>query len=248
MDFVGVSSTTPHKTTTSSACAIADGLNIKAPCIDIKAGCSSGLYSLLTAYSYIKTVFEKVLLIASETPSKYANPKIKETVMGIGDGSIAILLEKTDDDLGIIGGSLGEDGELGKLVQTHGLLPPTHEAIDKDLYYYNGDSANLKDAVPPRYIDAMMTALKQCNLGINNIDLYIPHQVNKYLSSKVCENLGIPVEKQFYNIDRYGTLNGCSVLVALHDAITEGFVKAGSTVVLNTVGGGLTWGALLIKF
>ncbi|MFN8671480.1 MAG: ketoacyl-ACP synthase III [Candidatus Sericytochromatia bacterium] len=248
IDFVVVSSTTPHKTTTSSACAIAEGLGIKSPCIDLKAGCTSALYAILTAYSYVKAGFGKVLLIGSETPSKYANPKIKETIMGVGDGAIALLLEPTDEDLGIISGALGADGELGKLVQTPGLLPPTHDAIENGMYFYQGDSDSLKEAVPPRYIDALLTTLKSASLDISNIDLYIPHQINKLLTSKVCEKMGIPPEKQFYNLDRYANLAGCAVLVALHDAINEGFIKKGNIVALNTVGGGLTWGAILLKF
>ncbi len=248
IDFTIVSSTTPHKTTTSSACAIADGIGIKSPCIDIKAGCTSGLYALLTAFSYVRSGFDRVLLIASETPSKYANPKIKETVMSVGDGAIAILLEKTDENIGIIAGALGADGELGKLVQTPGLLPPTKEAIDNEMYFYQGDSDALKEVVPPRYIDGMMSALKMANLSTNEIDLYVPHQINKLLTTKVCEKMGIPLEKQFYNMSKYGNLAGASVLVALHDAMEENLIKKDSKVALNVVGGGLTWGAILLGF
>ncbi|MFN8577274.1 MAG: ketoacyl-ACP synthase III [Candidatus Sericytochromatia bacterium] len=248
IDMIIVSSTTPHKTTTSSACAIADGLGVKAPSMDMKSGCSSCLYSLLNAVMYVKAGFEKVLLIASETPSKYANPQIKETVMGVGDGAIAILLEPTEEDTGIISGFLGSDGDLGKLVQTPGLLPPTHNAIDDNLYKYQGDSNALKEAVPIRYIDSMIHALKIAELNISDIDLYIPHQVNRYLTVKVAENLGIPTEKQYYNLHKYANLAGAAVLVALHDAIEENKISTGSIVAMNVVGGGLTWGAILWKF
>jgi 3-oxoacyl-[acyl-carrier-protein] synthase-3 len=248
IDMVIVSSTTPHKTTTSSACAIADGLGIKAPSMDMKSGCSSCLYSLLTAVMYVKAGFEKVLLIGSETPSKYANPQIKETVMGVGDGAIAILLESTEDDTGIISGFLGSDGDLGKLVQTPGLLPPTHQAIDDNLYKYQGDSNALKEAVPIRYIDSMMSALKIADLNIADIDLYIPHQVNRYLTEKVAEKLNIPTEKQYYNLHKYANLAGSALLVALHDAINEKRINKGDKVAMNVVGGGLTWGAMIWQF
>lgn len=248
IDMVIVSSTTPHKTTTSSACAIADGLGIKSPSMDMKAGCSSCLYSLLNAVMYVKAGFEKVLLIASETPSKYANTDIKETVMGVGDGAVAILLEPSDDNVGILSGFLGSDGDLGKLVQTPGLLPPTHEAIDNKQYCYHGDSSALKDAVPVRYIDSMTHALKLAEVNIEDISLYVPHQVNKYLTEKVAEKLNIPTEKQYYNLHKYGSLTGASLLVALHDAIEEKRINVGDKVALNVVGGGLTWGAMVWQF
>ena len=248
IDMVIVSSTTPHKTTTSSACAIADGLEIKAPSMDMKSGCSSCLYSLLNAVMYVKAGFGKVLLIASETPSKYANTQLKDTVMGVGDGAVAMLFEPSDKDTGIISGFLGSDGDLGKFVQTPGLMPPTHEAINNGSYYYQGDSAGLKDAVPVRYIDAMTHALKIAEMSVDDLALYIPHQVNRYLTEKVAEKLNIPIEKQFYNLHKYASLAGASVLVALHDAVDEKRVKSGDRVALNVVGGGLTWGAIIWQF
>jgi 3-oxoacyl-[acyl-carrier-protein] synthase-3 len=248
IDMVILSSTTPHKITSSTSCAIAAELNIKAPCLDIKAGCTSGLYALLNASLHVKAGFERVLLIASETPSKYSNPKIQETVMGVGDGAVAFVLGNGDSGSGILGGFLGADGELGKLVNTPGLLPPNHNAIEQGKYYYHGDSASLKEAVPPRYIDAMQGALKVAGLTSAQLDLYVPHQVNRYLTQQVAKVLEIPEEKQFYNLHKHGSVAGAAVLIALHEAIKEEKIKAGYKVGMNVVGGGLTWGGLIWQF
>lgn len=248
IDFLILSSTTPHKTTSSTACAIGDEMGIKAPCLDIKAGCTSGLYALLNACLHVKAGFENVLLIASETPSKYANPKIQETVMNVGDGAVAFLLNPTDENTGIISGFLGADGELGKFVHTPGLIPPTHQAIDEGLYYYHGDSNALKEVVPPRYVDAMQCTLENAGLTVDDLDLYVPHQINKALTGQVAKILGIPEEKQFYNLHEHGNLAGSAVLVALHEAIKSGRIKSGNKVGMNVVGGGLTWGGMIWQF
>jgi 3-oxoacyl-[acyl-carrier-protein] synthase-3 len=248
IDLVILSSTTPHKITSSTACAIAAELNIKAPCLDIKAGCTSGLYALLNASLHVKSGFEKVLLIASETPSKYANPQIQETVMIVGDGAVAYVLGPGKEHEGIIGGFLGADGELGKLVHTPGLVPPTHDAIDQNLYYYHGEASTLKEIVPPRYIGAMQAALQVAGLNPSQLDLYVPHQVNRYLTRQVAKALEIPEEKQYYNLHRHGSLAGAAVLVALHEAIKEEKIKPGFKIGMNVVGGGLTWGGLVWQF
>lgn len=245
IDILLLASTTPHKTTTSSACAIGAALGIQAPCLDLKAGCSTGLYALLNAAMHVKTGFERVLLVAAETPTKYANPKIQETVIGVGDAAVALLLGPGDSSQGILGGFLGADGELGTLVNTPGLLPPTHEAIDAGQYYYHGNAAELKEAVPLRYLDAMQGALAQAALTPADLDWYVPHQVNRSLTAGVAAQLGIPAEKQVHSLPLFASTAGASVLLALHTALADGRIQSGQTIALNTVGGGLTWGALI---
>lgn len=245
IDCLILASTTPHKTTTSSACAIAAELQIQAPCFDLKAGCSTGVYALLNAAMHVHAGFQRVLLVAAETPSKYANPQIQETVMGVGDGAVALLLEPGSPEQGPLGAFLGADGQLGQLVSTPGLLPPTSQALAEGQYYYHGNSSALKEAVPLRYLDAMQGALAQAQLSAEAIDWYIPHQVNRALTQKVAQNLGIPLEKQRYTLHKYGSMAGASVLATLHEGFAQGDLQANQTLALNTVGGGLTWSGLL---
>lgn len=245
IDCLILASTTPHKTTTSSACAIAAELHIQAPCFDLKAGCSTGVYALLNAAMHVHAGFGRVLLVAAETPSKYANPKIQETVMGVGDGAVALLLGPGDNTQGPLGAFLGADGQLGQLVNTPGLLPPTAQAVAEHQYYYHGNSNALKEAVPLRYLDAMKGALQQAQLKASAIDWYIPHQVNRALTQQVAQNLGIPLEKQRYTLHQYGSMAGASVLATLHEGLHSGALEPGQILALNTVGGGLTWSGLL---
>lgn len=248
IDFLLFSSTTPHKTTTASSCAIGAALDLKVPSMDMKAGCSSGAYALMTASAYVKAGFGKVLLVAAETPSKYANPKVQETIMGVGDGAVAMLLEPTDQPTGLLGGSLASDGELGKLVNTPGLLPPSQAALEQGLYYYHGNAAELKEEVFPRYLQAMQATFEQTQLTPQDIALYIPHQVNRALTQKVGETLGFAPEKQYHNLHRHGSVAGAALLIALAEALNEKRIQAGDKVALNVVGGGLTWGGLVWQF
>ena len=246
-DFLLFSSTTPHKTTTASSCAIGDALDLKIPSMDMKAGCSSGAYALMTASLYVKAGFGRVLLVAAETPSKYANPKVQETIMGIGDGAVAFLLEPTDKPTGLLGGTLASDGELGKLVSTPGLLPPSQAALDAGLYHYHGNASELKEAVFPRYLQAMKGAFEQTGLTPEDIALYLPHQVNRALTQKVGETLGFAPDRQFHNLHRHGSVAGAALLIALAEALDER-IQSGDKVALNVVGGGLTWGGLVWQF
>ena len=245
IDCLILASTTPHKTTSSSACAIAAELQSQAPCFDLKAGCSTGVYALLNAAMHVHAGFGRVLLVTAETPSKYANPKIQETVMGVGDGAVALLLGPGHPQQGPLGAFLGADGQLGQLVNTPGLLPPTAEAVAEGQYYYHGNSSALKEAVPLRYLDAMEGALQQAQLEASAIDWYIPHQVNRALTQQVAQTLGIPPEKQRYTLHQYGSMAGASVLATLHEGLHSGDLKSGQILALNTVGGGLTWSGLL---
>jgi len=202
----------------------------------------------LTASLYVQAGFGRVLLVAAETPSKYANPKVQETVMGVGDGAVALLLEPTDQPTGLLGGALASDGELGKLVNTPGLLPPSQAALDEGLYCYHGNASELKAEVFPRYLQAMGAALKVSGLSMDEMDVYLPHQVNRALTQKVAEHLGVPLEKQYHNLHRHGSVAGAALLIALAEALQEGKIQAGSKVAMNVVGGGLTWGGLVWQF
>lgn len=245
VDLLLLASTTPHKTTTSSACAIGAALGIQAPAFDLKAGCSTGLYALLNAALHVQLGFEKVLLIAAETPTKYANPRIQETVIGLGDAAVALLLGPGSAEQGLLGGFLGADGQLGTLVNTPGLLPPTQAALEAGQYYYHGNAAELKEAVPQRYLDALQGALAEAGLSVAELDWYVPHQVNRSLTAGVAAQMGIPAEKQIHSLPLYASTAGASVLLALHTGLSDGRIQPGQRVALNTVGGGLTWGALI---
>jgi len=245
IDLVLMATTTPHKTTSASACALGAALQIQAPCLDIKAGCSTGLFALMQAAMYVKAGFDRVLLVVSETPSKYANPQIQETVMGVGDAAVALLLTPGLAHEGLLGGLIGSDGQLGELVQTPGLLPPTAEALAAGQYYYHGQASALKEAVPPRYLDALRSALAHCGKSPEELDWYLPHQVNRSLTQAIAAQVGIPPEKQVHVLERYGSATAAGVLLALHEIRSEGRLRAGQLSALNTVGGGLSWGALI---
>jgi 3-oxoacyl-[acyl-carrier-protein] synthase-3 len=245
IDLLLLATTTPHKTTTSSACAVAAELGIQAPCLDLKAGCSSGLFGLIQAALYVGAGFEKVLLVVSETPSKYANPRVQETVMGVGDAAVALLLEPGDQGQGILGALIGSDGQLGQLVQTPGLLPPTVAAIEAGQYYYHGQAAELKQAVPARYRDALRGALAQAGCEPADLDWFLPHQVNRSLTAGIAAEFGLEPAQQIHVIDRYGSTTAAGVLLALHHLRSDHAPEAGQLLALTTVGGGLSWGGLI---
>ena len=249
IDLFVLATTSPLKITSSTAGAVEARLQMEAPGIELKAGCSSGLYALMTALSYMNFGAKRVLVCAAETLSKFAPPQAKEALFNVADGAGALVLESCDEGITLKSAMLSMNGKLGeKLIGTPGLLPPTKEAVEEGQYFYAGDPKGLKDTALQKYGLVFENILPAAGIEASDVDLYIPHQVNLALIKGVAQMVKIPEEKVFVNIDKYGNFGSATLLVGLHEAIKEGRVGKGSIVALGVVGGGLTWGGAVFEF
>ena len=249
IDLFVLATTSPLKITSSTAGAVEARLGMEAPGIELKAGCSSGLYALMTAFSYMRMGAKRVLVCAAETLSKFAPPQAKEAVFNVADGAGALILESCADGATLKSAMLSMNGELGeKLIGTPGLLPPTVEAVERGQYFYAGDPKGLKETALEKYGAVFKAILPDAGIEASDLALYIPHQVNLALIKGVAQMAQIPEEKVFVNIQKYGNFGSATMLVALHEAKTEGRIKKGDHVALGVVGGGLTWGGAVIEF
>ena len=249
IDMFVLATTSPLKITSSTAGAIEARLKMEAPGIELKAGCSSGLYALMTALSYMNFGAKRVLVCAAETLSKFAPPQAKEALFNVADGAGALVLESCDDGITLRSAMLSMNGELGeKLIGTPGLLPPTKEAVETGQYFYAGDPKGLKETALEKYGAVFANILPAAGIEAKDLSLYIPHQVNLALIKGVAQMAQIPQEKVFVNIHKYGNFGSATLLVGLHEAIAEGRVDKGSLVALGVVGGGLTWGGAVLEF
>lgn len=221
-------------TSRSNAGALAAQVGIQAPCFDLAPEGVGGVYALISAAMHIQTGFDRVLLIAAETPSKFTNPQLQETVISVGDGAAAFLLTPAPKSEGLLAAFLGTDVNSVKLNDTAEENEGLADALNK--------------AVADRYLDAMQGVLLQAGLTPEAIDWYIPHELNRAMTLAIAHQLGIAPEKQVHILHQYGNLAGAGVLIALHEALQDRRIQAGHTVALNTVEAGLSWGALLWQF
>jgi len=248
-DLFVLATTSPLKITSSTAGAIEARLAMEAPGIELKAGCSSGLYAFVTALSYIRMGARRVLVCAAETLSKFCPPGAREALFSVADGAGALVIEADDGGAELQSAMISMNGELGeKLVGTPGLLPPTVEAVEQGQYFYTGDPKGLKDTALQKYAAVFQAILPDAAVTPADLDLYLPHQVNLALIKGVAAAVGIPYEKVFVNIQQYGNFGSATLLVALHEALESGRLSRGSLAAMGVVGGGLTWGGAVIRF
>lgn len=248
IDLLILSTTSPLKVTSSTATHVAGRLDIMAPAIELKAGCSSGLYALITAAAYLRLGAGRILLVASETLSKFATPGVPQAMLNVGDGAGAMIIEgDASGKAALLSAMIDSDGKLGEIVSTPGLLPPTKEAVEAGRYFYAGDPRELKDAVSEKYPLVFKSIFTDAAMLPTSLDLYIPHQVNRLVTLGTAQGLGLPEEKVFVNLHEHGNLGSACFFVALHEALSSGRVKRGDVVGTAVVGGGLTWGGAILR-
>ena len=127
-------------------------------------------------------------------------------------------------------------------------MPPTHETIDNGLHYIKMRGNELFKVAVRVLVRAIQEALSRIHLSSEEISLLIPHQANLRIIQAMAEKAGIPLSKVYINVDRYGNTSSASIAIALDEAVREGRIKEGDIVVLDAFGGGLTWGACVIRW
>ncbi len=181
----------------------------------------------------------RVLVIGAETFSRLLNWDDRSTAVLFGDGAGAAIVGEVAEG-GYLGGILGADGSGGPLlcVTRGGDCPNTIFQNGKEVYKFAVSIMG----------EAAVQAVEAVGLQTGDIDLFIPHQANIRIIDKAAERMGLPREKVFVNLDRYGNTSAASIPLALDEAVKAGRVQNGSLIVLVGFGAGLTWGANVIRW
>ncbi len=254
IDQILVATVTPDRLFPSTACTLQEKLGAQGnSAMDLGAACSGFVYGLAVAGGMIASgVLDNVLLIGVETLSKILNWKDRGTCVLFGDGAgAAVLGPSEDNDVGLLSVRMASDGASGSLLELPAggsRLPATHDTIEKGLHYIKMQGNEVfKYAVRAMY-EMAREALSEADKTVSDVDLLIPHQANLRIISATAKRLGIPMEKVFVNVNRYGNTSAASVPLALDEARKQGRVKAGDLVELVTFGAGFTWGASVIRW
>ena len=196
-------------------------------------------------------MYQHILVIGAEVISGFINWKDRSTCVLFGDGAGAAVIGEVKDGHGILATYLGSDGGQASLVQIPAggsAIPPSADSVNAGLHYVQMDGSEVFKAAVRTMSDAILEVVKRAKLTLDDIDCLIPHQANLRILNAVSDRTGIPMEKIFINLDRYGNMSAASTVVALYEAVKKNYVRANSNVVLVAFGGGLTWAACAVRW
>lgn len=253
LDFIIVATVTPDMLFPSSACLVQQRLGAQGVfAFDISAACSGFLYALSVADQYIRSgIYRTGLIIGADVFSKVIDWTDRNTCVLFGDGAGAAVLQADCGDGGIISTHLHSDGTLWDLLYIPGggsRNPPSDEMLKNRLQYVKMRGNETFKVAVNTMSEAIKEVLKHNGLTADDIKLFIPHQANLRIIQAISKKLNISMERFKINLDIYGNTSAASIPIALYEAVREGRVTEGDYVLLEAFGGGLTWGAALIKW
>ena len=220
----------------------------KAYAYDIQAACAGCIVALQSANAYVKSgLYKKVIVVAAEMMSSMTDYQDRATCPLFGDGAAAVLVEPTDEPIGVIDGEYHVDGTgLPHLVMKAGgsVLPASHETVDaRQHFVYQEGRAVYRAAVTDMY-ESSLNVIKRNNLSVDSIDWFVPHQANLRIIEAVGSRLGIAPEQVLVNIEHYGNTSAASIPICLDEYKHK--LKKGDKVILTAFGAGFTWGAMYL--
>ncbi|MDB5759759.1 MAG: ketoacyl-ACP synthase [Burkholderia sp.] len=230
----------------STACVVQNKLGITNHCaaVDIQAVCSGFVYGLSMADSFIRTgMHKKVLVIGAEVFSRILNFEDRTTCVLFGDGAGAVLMSASDEP-GLLATRLHADGSQAGILCVPGSV--NAGAIAGSAFLHMDGQAVFKLAVSVLEKVAH-EALNAAGMQPSDVDWLIPHQANIRIMQGTAKKLGLPLQKMVVTVDQHGNTSAASIPLALDQAMRDGRIKPGQTVLMEGVGGGFTWGAALAR-
>ena len=230
----------------STACVVQNKLGITNHCaaVDIQAVCSGFVYGLSMADSFIRTgMHKKVLVIGAEVFSRILDFKDRTTCVLFGDGAGAVLMSASDEP-GLLATRLHADGSQAGILCIPGSV--NAGAIAGSAFLHMDGQAVFKLAVSVLEKVAHET-LDAASMRPSDVDWLIPHQANIRIMQGTAKKLGLPMQKMVVTVDQHGNTSAASIPLALDQAVRDGRIKPGHTVLMEGVGGGFTWGAALAR-
>lgn len=247
IDAIIVSTTTGDTRFPSCACKVQGAIGAyKAFAFDVNAACAGFIYALAVADSMLKSMkLQKILLVASETITKFVDWTDRSTCVLFGDGAGAMLLEASENDgSGIIATKLYANGEEEKF---NSILAHNGPQNDNRGYITMAGRMVFKCAIDYMAM-SMNEILAENNMTMNDIDWIVPHQANRRILESMCKMRDFPLEKVIITTQKHANTSSASIPLALRDALDKGAIKPGDTLLFTALGAGLTWGSAIVKF
>lgn len=253
IDLIIVATITPDMFFPSTACILQDKLGAKkAAAFDLSAACSGFIYGLANAVNFIVSgIYKYALVVGSECLSKITDYTDRNTCILFGDGAGAVVLGPGEEGKGFLSFELGADGSGGELLKLKGggsRHPSSQETIDQKMHYIDMNGREVFKFAVKVMNSAAEEALKKAGLDKSDVDLLVPHQANIRIIQSSLNRLQLSEDKCIINLDKYGNVSAASIPIALAEAVEQNKINDGDVVVLVGFGGGLTWGASVLKW
>ena len=251
IDLIICATATPDMLFPSTACIIADKVGAtNCFAYDLMAACSGFLYSLVTASKFIETgAYKKVIVVGADKMSSIVDYTERSTCIIFGDGSGAVLLEPSEDGLGIQDSILKSDGsgrEFLHLKAGGSVKPASHETIDAKEHFIFQDGQPVFKAAVKSMADVSEEIMNRNNLTADDVAWLVPHQANKRIIDATARRMGVGDEKVMLNIQKYGNTTNGTIPLCLWE--WENQLNKGDSIILAAFGGGFTWGSIYLKW
>ncbi len=250
IDLIVLATSTPNNTFPATAVEIQNRLGMHHGfAFDMQAVCSGFVYAVTTADAYIRGGLSKrALVIGSETFSRLLDWNDRTTCVLFGDGAGAIVLEAdngegTIADRGVLAAALRSDGQHKEKLYVDGGVSTTGT-----VGHLKMEGREVFKHAVGMITDVIEATFSQAGITAEDIDWFVPHQANKRIIDASAKKLGIAEEKVVITVDQHGNTSAASVPLALSVAVADGRIKRGDLVLLEAMGGGFTWGAVLVRW
>lgn len=236
LDLILVATVTPDQPFPSVSCMLQEKIGAKnAAAMDISAACAGFMYGMITAKQFVETgAYKHVLVVGVEKLSKITDWEDRNTAVLFGDGAGATVIGPVSDGKGILSFELGADGTGGKHLYQDEYIIMNGREVFKFAVRQMGESC--------------VNVLEKAGLGKEDVDFLIPHQANIRIMEASRERLELPVEKMSKTVHKYGNTSSASIPISLVEELEAGKIKDGDVIVMVGFGGGLTWGAIALRW
>lgn len=246
IDLIIVATTTPDMVFPSTACILQNKLGVEnCPTFDVQAVCSGFVYALATAEMFVSSgKCRNALVVGTEIYSKLLDWNDRSTCVLFGDGAGAVVLSQSENP-GILSTHLHASGDYCNVLSVPGSI--SGGKVEGNPYVNMEGSVVFKFAVKVLE-EVVQEAIAKNNLQATDIDWLIPHQANIRIIQSTAKKLGIPMDKVVVAVDKHGNTSAASIPLALDIAVRDGRIQSDQLVLLEGVGGGFTWGAILLRW
>ncbi len=253
IDAIIFATATPDNLIASTACNFQTKIGARnAFAFDISAACPGFLYALIIADSLLKNDrINYVIVVGAETLSRYVDWFDRSTCVLFGDGAGVILLKKQSKKNKIIAWDLGSDGSLRELLIMPGggvSFPFSLEALEKRMCYIKMKGREVFKNAVLKMQESTEKVIEMAKIKPSEIDWVIPHQANIRIIEALRERLGVPKEKVYVNIEKYGNTSAASIPIALREMLEKKLLKNGQIILMTSFGAGFTWGTVLMEW
>jgi 3-oxoacyl-[acyl-carrier-protein] synthase III len=252
LDLIIVATVTPDMFFPSTGAIIADELGAKeAAAYDLSAGCTGFMYALAQAHGMVSAgLSDRALVIGGDVLSKIVNWHDRSTCVLFGDGAGAVVIEPVQDE-GFFGFELGADGSGG--VHLHmpaggSRLPASAETVAAEQHFAFMNGREVFKFATRVLVSSAEKLLEECDMSVDEVDVYVPHQANVRIIDHASKKLGVPEDRVVVNVDRYGNTSSGSIPLALADAVADGRLEEGKLLLMTGMGAGLTWGSAVMRW